>query len=117
MTQGCRSLLHEGALSRSEFATAHSGHSDDFEWAPQGGQNFTPHQSAEVAMREGGIGQWAVELFWFALLTKIIHTHTHTQYQQATETDVCTYQNLKVHNDGCLFWVGSILLGVRTIND
>ena len=48
-----RSLLHEGALSRSEFATAHSGHSDGFEWAPQGGQNFTPHQSAEVAMREG----------------------------------------------------------------
>ena len=28
---------------------------------------------------EGGIGQWAVELFWFALLTKIIHTHTHTR--------------------------------------
>ena len=53
MTQGCRSLLHAGALSRSEFATAHSGHSDGFEWAPQGGQNFTPHQSAEVAMREG----------------------------------------------------------------
>ena len=26
---------------------------------------------------ERGIGQRAVELFWFALLTKIIHTYTH----------------------------------------
>ena len=84
MTQGCRSLLHEGALSRSEFATAHSGHSDGFEWAPQGGQNFTPHQSAEVAMREGGIGQWAVELFWFALLTKIIHTRNINKQRKQT---------------------------------
>ena len=33
---------------------------------------------------EGGIGQWAVELFWFALLTKIIHTHNINKQRKQT---------------------------------
>ena len=33
---------------------------------------------------ERGIGQWAVELFWFALLTKIIHTRNINKQRKQT---------------------------------
>ena len=49
---------------------------------------------------EGGIGQRAVELFWFVFLTYITYTRNISKQREQTHLHI---RGLRVHIDGCLF--------------